>query len=190
MGSPAFTTYPPSLARQQHLTSDPPSRIADRSIVSISDGNRDFRAHSRKSITIDCRYIGCLLGSIAACRTPPRTIYLPGRQLRALREQTGKSQDTLANDSGLHRTYRRGTEPPPTLSRYAAGLGPDGGRPPRRLLMKTGDLRTAKLIRTQIRNLQPSIYDPPATELTGLFYSPPELQALLRDELIGRDNLD
>ena len=28
-----------------------------------------------------------------------------GRQLRALREQTGKSQDTLANDSGLHRTY-------------------------------------------------------------------------------------
>lgn len=56
--------------------------------------------------------------------------------------------------------------------------------------MKTGDLRTAKLIRTQIRSLQPSIYDSPATELTGLFYSPPELQALLRDELVGRGNLD
>ena len=56
--------------------------------------------------------------------------------------------------------------------------------------MRAGDLRTAKLIRTQIRNLQPSIYDPSATELTGLFYSPPELQALLRDELIGRDDLD
>jgi hypothetical protein len=56
--------------------------------------------------------------------------------------------------------------------------------------MKAGDLRTSKLIRTQIRNLQPSIYDPPATDLTGLFYSPPELQALLRDELIGRGDLD
>lgn len=38
--------------------------------------------------------------------------------------------------------------------------------------MKTSDLRTAKLIRTQIRNLQPSIYDQPATELSGLFNSP------------------
>lgn len=28
-----------------------------------------------------------------------------GRQLRKLREQTCKSQDTLANESGLHRTY-------------------------------------------------------------------------------------
>jgi transcriptional regulator with XRE-family HTH domain len=52
-----------------------------------------------------------------------------GRQLRALREQTGKSQDTLANDSGLHRTYigavERGERNPTilTLSRYAAGLG-------------------------------------------------------------------
>ena len=52
-----------------------------------------------------------------------------GRQLRTLREQTGKSQDTLANDSGLHRTYigavERGERNPTivTLSRYAAGLG-------------------------------------------------------------------
>ena len=52
-----------------------------------------------------------------------------GRQLRKLREQTGKSQDTLANDSGLHRTYigavERGERNPTilTLSRYAAGLG-------------------------------------------------------------------
>lgn len=52
-----------------------------------------------------------------------------GRRLRTLREQTGKSQDTLANDSGLHRTYigavERGERNPTilTLSRYAAGLG-------------------------------------------------------------------
>lgn len=52
-----------------------------------------------------------------------------GRQLRTLREQSGKSQDTLANDSGLHRTYvgavERGERNPTilTLSRYAAGLG-------------------------------------------------------------------
>lgn len=52
-----------------------------------------------------------------------------GRRLRNLREQTGKSQDTLANDSGLHRTYigavERGERNPTvlTLSRYAAGLG-------------------------------------------------------------------
>jgi transcriptional regulator with XRE-family HTH domain len=52
-----------------------------------------------------------------------------GRNLRRLREQTGKSQDTLANDSGLHRTYvgavERGERNPTflTLSRYASGLG-------------------------------------------------------------------
>lgn len=52
-----------------------------------------------------------------------------GRQLRKHREQTGKSQDTLANESGLHRTYigavERGERNPTivTLSRYAAGLG-------------------------------------------------------------------
>ena len=52
-----------------------------------------------------------------------------GRQLRHLREQTSNSQDTLANDSGLHRTYigavERGERNPTiiTLSRYAAGLG-------------------------------------------------------------------
>jgi hypothetical protein len=56
--------------------------------------------------------------------------------------------------------------------------------------VRSGDLRTAKLVRTQIRQLQPCIYDPPATELTGLFYSPRELEALLRQELIGCADLD
>jgi transcriptional regulator with XRE-family HTH domain len=52
-----------------------------------------------------------------------------GRQLRQRREKAGKSQDALANDSGLHRTYvgavERGERNPTilTLSRYAAGLG-------------------------------------------------------------------
>ncbi len=52
-----------------------------------------------------------------------------GLNLRRLREQAGKSQDTLANDSGLHRTYvgavERGERNPTflTLSRYASGLG-------------------------------------------------------------------
>lgn len=52
-----------------------------------------------------------------------------GHQLRRLRERAGKSQDALANDSGLHRTYvgavERGERNPTfiTLSRYAAGLG-------------------------------------------------------------------
>lgn len=55
--------------------------------------------------------------------------------------------------------------------------------------MPAADLRMAKLVRTQIRQLQPSIYDPPATDLTGLFYSPSELAAILRSELIGREDL-
>ena len=52
-----------------------------------------------------------------------------GRQLRKHRERTGKSQDALANESGLHRTYigavERGERNPTivTLARYAAGLG-------------------------------------------------------------------
>lgn len=56
--------------------------------------------------------------------------------------------------------------------------------------MTAGDLKAAKLIRTQIRNLGPSIYEPPATQLTGLFYSPTELRELLRHELVGRNDLD
>jgi hypothetical protein len=56
--------------------------------------------------------------------------------------------------------------------------------------MTARDLRAAKLIRTQIRNLGPSIYDPPATQLAGLFYSPSELRELLRHELVGRGDLD
>ncbi len=52
-----------------------------------------------------------------------------GEHLRRLREQSGQSQDTLANRSGLHRTYvgavERGERNPTVLSlaRYAAGLG-------------------------------------------------------------------
>ncbi len=52
-----------------------------------------------------------------------------GEHLRGLREQSGQSQDTLANHSGLHRTYvgavERGERNPTVLSlkRYAEGLG-------------------------------------------------------------------
>lgn len=52
-----------------------------------------------------------------------------GDRLRELREANGKSQDKLANDSGLHRTYigavERGERNPTflTLSKYAASLG-------------------------------------------------------------------
>jgi transcriptional regulator with XRE-family HTH domain len=52
-----------------------------------------------------------------------------GEQLRRLREQSGQSQDTLANRCGLHRTYigavERGERNPTVLSlkRYAEGLG-------------------------------------------------------------------
>lgn len=52
-----------------------------------------------------------------------------GDTLRSYREQNGKSQDALANDSGLHRTYvgavERGERNPTylTLVKYASGLG-------------------------------------------------------------------
>ena len=53
---------------------------------------------------------------------------LLGEQLRAHREAAGKSQDALANDTGLHRTYvgavERGERNPTyiTLVKYATGL--------------------------------------------------------------------
>lgn len=52
-----------------------------------------------------------------------------GDNLRRLRELTGKSQETLANECGLHRTYvgavERGERNPTYLSltKYAKGLG-------------------------------------------------------------------
>ena len=55
--------------------------------------------------------------------------------------------------------------------------------------MRTGDLTTAKNVRSAIQAHGPSIYDKPATELTGDFYTPSELEALLRAELVGRTDL-
>lgn len=55
--------------------------------------------------------------------------------------------------------------------------------------MKTGNLNTALAVRETIRRECPSIYGDPATELTGLFFTPHELEELLRAELIGRGDL-
>ncbi|QIK48022.1 helix-turn-helix transcriptional regulator [Gordonia hongkongensis] len=52
-----------------------------------------------------------------------------GENLRRFREAAGKSQDALANDTGLHRTYvgavERGEKNPTfiTLTKYADGVG-------------------------------------------------------------------
>jgi len=51
------------------------------------------------------------------------------------------------------------------------------------------DLRSALAVRELIRAKQPSIYDEPVTELDDGFYTPSEVEALLRSELIGRTDL-
>lgn len=55
--------------------------------------------------------------------------------------------------------------------------------------MRTGDLASARAVRSAIQKHKPSIYDSPATELTGDFYTPHELEDLLREDLIGRTDL-
>ncbi|WFP22920.1 hypothetical protein P9A14_11905 [Gordonia hongkongensis] len=52
------------------------------------------------------------------------------------------------------------------------------------------NLATARTVQAAIRANVPSIYDLPATELTGLFYTPGQLEELLRAELIGRTDLN
>jgi hypothetical protein len=44
-------------------------------------------------------------------------------------------------------------------------------------------------VRGAIQRERPSIYDPPANELTGLFYTPHELELLLKSKLIGSGSL-
>lgn len=56
--------------------------------------------------------------------------------------------------------------------------------------MRTGNLRSATLVRQSISRARPSIYDPPASELTGLYYTPQELELLLSKELVGLADLD
>jgi len=51
--------------------------------------------------------------------------------------------------------------------------------------VKTGDFVSAHRVRQTVRENAPSIYDPAATELTGLFYTPYELEQLLRGDLVG-----
>lgn len=55
--------------------------------------------------------------------------------------------------------------------------------------MRVGDLQSAHSVREEILVAQPTIYDVPATELTGLFYTPVELETSLRDALVGRKDL-
>ena len=55
--------------------------------------------------------------------------------------------------------------------------------------MRTGDLNTARAVRSAIQSHGHSIYEEPATELTGDFYTPSELESLLHAELVGRTDL-
>jgi hypothetical protein len=55
--------------------------------------------------------------------------------------------------------------------------------------MNVGDLQSAKAVRESIIAAAPSIYDQSATALTGLFYTPTELELLLADDLTGRADL-
>lgn len=132
MGSPAFTTYPRPPARQQHLTS-PTSVALCRSEHSSQLQRKPELPRKQQEVDATHRLSLYRLSTRQYRFVPNATendlLKNLGRQLRALREQAGKSQDTLANDSGLHRTYigavERGERNPTilTLSRYAAGLG-------------------------------------------------------------------
>jgi hypothetical protein len=51
--------------------------------------------------------------------------------------------------------------------------------------MRTGDLGSSQHVRETIRETAPSIYDVAATEFTGLFYTPRELELILRNDLVG-----
>lgn len=55
--------------------------------------------------------------------------------------------------------------------------------------MRIGGLASARAVRADIVRERPSVYDAPASELTGLFYTPAELEAILREYLVGRDDL-
>ena len=47
----------------------------------------------------------------------------------------------------------------------------------------------ARRVRIAIETLGVSVYDDPVTADSSLFYAPDELESLLREELVGREDL-